>query len=267
MKQVIPAIVPLLRKVLRRPGRHALASAEYHLYEAIFESPRLWLKIQASCMSQEQARAYFGSRFGSEVPSANSPEYTLSVSFRLSERCECVANWETMSDHLPNGWDEHEFRVAEGPYSWCEHLSDGCDCHGGEGRLDEFYCSDIGLPEDTARRESKSLNVRHYAWRQMMGRDDAKTETYDEARLQSYREAVLHMVRSAEVLEGEQGADCRYLVIRVDRKNPRGKGTLTNVQRDLTDPTACSLRTSISRYPNWDVGLGIVDGLMDGETA
>ena len=270
LKQLIPTILPLLRcgqSVLRWPRRHESGPAEYHLYEAIFESPRMWLKIQASCRSQEQARGYFGSRFGREVPSANPPEYSLSAAFRLSERSECVANWKTMRDNLPDGWDEHEFRLAKGPYSWCEHLTEGCDCHGTEGRLDAFYCSAIGLREDTAQRQSKSLNVRHHAWCRMMGRDDANVETYDEERLQPYRAAVRHMVQSAEALEGEQDPDCLYLVIRVDRKNPRGRGTLTDAQRDFTDPTGGSHRISVSRYGKWDVCLGIVDGLMDSETA
>ena len=72
--------------------------------------------------------------------------------------------------------------------------------HGREGRLDALYCSDIGLREDTARRESKSPNVRHHAWRQMMGRYDTNVDTYDEESLQSYREAVLQMVESAQAL-------------------------------------------------------------------
>ena len=117
-----------------------------------------------------------------------------------------------------------------------------------------MYCSDVGPLEDTARRESKSLNVRHHAWRQMMGRDDSNAETFEEGRLQSYRGAVLHLVEAAQALNGEEDPDCLYLVIRVDRKNPRGKGTLTTVQRDLTDltdPTGGSHRTSVSRYPNW----------------
>ena len=239
----------------------------YHLYEAIFESPRMWLKIQASCESQDQAMAFFGSRFGTEVPSANFPEYSLSGPFRLSERSEWVGNWETIRDHLPDGWDDHEFRLVEGPGPWCETLSDDCVCHGTEGRLDAAYCSDLGLREDTTRRAGKTQNVRHFGWwRQSMERSDANLERYDEERLQSYQAAIVHMVRSAEDLEQEQDSDCLYLVIRVDRKNPRGEGTLTTVQRDLMDPTGNSHRTSISRYPDWEVCLGIMDGLMDVET-
>ena len=48
----------------------------YHLYEVVLESPQMWLKIQASCSSEEQATAFFGSRFGGNDPdpvSARSP--------------------------------------------------------------------------------------------------------------------------------------------------------------------------------------------------
>ena len=188
MRQAVPAIRPLLRRLIsmvRRPRRHDRISAAYHLYEAIFESPRMWLKIQASCESREHALAYLGSRFGKEVPSAYAPEYSLATSFNLSEHSEWIENWTTIKDHLQEGWDDQEFRLAKSPYPWCETLSDDCDCHGREGRLDVLYCSDVGPLEDKARRESKSPNVRHHAWRQMMGRDDSNAETFEEGRLQS----------------------------------------------------------------------------------
>ena len=239
----------------------------YHLYEAIFESPRMWLKIQASCRSQDQASAFLGARFGKEVRSANLLEYKLAAPFRLSERSQWIANWDLIRDHLTEGWDDHEFRLVQGPYPWCETLSDDCDCHGTEGRLDAAYCSDVGLVEDVNRRAVKSMNVRHFRWRQEMGRDDANVEDYDEERLQSYWNAVLNMVKAAQDLKGAKDSDCLYLVVKVDRRNPRGEGTLTKVQRDLTDPTGYSHRITISRYPNWDICLGIMDGLTDGETA
>ena len=225
----------------------------------------MWLKIQASCGSQKQALAYLGSRFGHQVPGAYSPQYTLSLPFRLSDRSEWVANWESFKEHLPDGWDDYEFQLADGPYPWCETLSDDCNCHGREGRLDAWYCSDLGLREDTACRKSKSQNVRKHAERNMMRRDDANRETFDEERLQEYEAAVRHLVESAGALDAEVNPDCLYLVIRVDRRNPRGRGTLTTVQRDLTDPTGGSHRTSVSRYPSWEVCLGIVDGLMEME--
>ena len=177
-----------------------------------------------------------------------------------------MANWETIQDHLPDGWDDDEFQLAEGPYPWCESLLEDCDCYGSEGRLDVLYCSDLGLREDATRRASKSPNVMHFAWRQMMGRDDADVEGYDSRRLELYRAAALQLVKSAQDLEGQRDTDCLHLVIRIDRKNSTGEGTLTTVQRDLTDPTGNSQRVSISRYTKWEVCLGILDGLLDDET-
>ena len=235
----------------------------YHLYEVLVENPVMWMKVQASCGSEEQAVAIFGSRFGEEVPSANSPEYCLSAPFKLSERADWIFNWETIKANLPDGWDDYKFRLAAGPYAWCESLSDGCDCHGREGRLDALYCSDVGLNDDVARRAGKTSNVRYFAWRQQMGRDDANAGRYDEDRLQSYYAAVLEMVKASRDLEEEREEDCLYLVIRVDRNSPRGAGTITSVERDRTDPTGDTHHTSISRYSNWDVCLGIADGLMD----
>lgn len=238
----------------------------YHLYEAIFESPGMWLKIQASCRSQDQAMAFFGARFGTKVPSASFSQYSLTVPFRLAERSNWIANWETIRDHLPYGWDDHEFKLAEGPYPWCETLSSDCDCHGKKSAPYLVFCSDIGLPEDATRRARKTPDFKYFDWRQKMERRDANVERYDGERLQSYREAILHMMKSAQDLEGEQQPDCLYLVIKVDRKNPRGQGTLTTAWRDLMDPTGNSQRTSISRYANWEICLGIMDGLMDVET-
>ena len=31
----------------------------YHLYEIVLESPQMWLKLQASCGSEEDATAFF----------------------------------------------------------------------------------------------------------------------------------------------------------------------------------------------------------------
>ena len=90
------------------------------------------------------------------------PEYpylSLEIPTRLSERVHNIANWESVKDSFPDGWDDHEFRLAEGPYPWCESLSDDCDCHGEKGRLDIVYCSDFGLREDDAERNTKSPNT------------------------------------------------------------------------------------------------------------
>ena len=226
----------------------------------------MWLKIQASCESRDQATAFFWYRFGRPYGGPIPLEHSTFEAFRLSERSESIANWETIRDQLPDGWDDEEFRLTEGPYAWCEALSDSCPCHGSEGRLDIVYCSDLGLHDDSTRRAKKTPNVRHFGWRQGMQRGDASVDRYDEEGLRTYSAAILGMIKAAQDLEGRQDPDCLYLVIRVDRENPRGEGTLTTVQRDLTDPTGKAQRTAVSRYRNWEVCLGIVDGMMDVET-
>ncbi len=138
----------------------------YHLYEIVLESPQMWLKLQASCSSEEQATAFLAYRFGGSDPDPLRPELRyVSFSFRvprkLSDCFEHIFNWEAIKDHLPTGWDDHEFRLAEGPYPWCETLSDDCDCHGAKGGLGLVYCSDLGLHVEAAKRVSKSRNVRH----------------------------------------------------------------------------------------------------------
>ena len=35
----------------------------WHLYEVIISSSRVWLKVQTSCESTEQAEAFFAARF------------------------------------------------------------------------------------------------------------------------------------------------------------------------------------------------------------
>ena len=137
-----------------------------HLYEIVLESPQMWLKIQASCWSEEQATAFFECRFGGNAPDPLRPHlrnvlFSCLVPRKLSECSDHIFNWEAIKDRLPTGWDDQEFHVVGGPYPWCETLSDDCDCHGSDGRLDAAYCSDLGLREDTARRASKSQNTRH----------------------------------------------------------------------------------------------------------
>ena len=147
----------------------------HHLYEIVLESPQMWLKIQASCQSEEQATAFFEYRFGGNSPDPLRPDlrydlFSFRVPRKVSECSDHIFNWEAIKDRLPDGWDDHEFRLAQGPYPWCETLSDDCDCHGLDGRLDAAYCSDLGLREDTARQASKSPNTRHLENLQQMRR-------------------------------------------------------------------------------------------------
>ena len=132
-------------------------SEMWHVYELVIINSFVWMKLQGSCESTEQAAAFFGCRF-------TGTDYTVDgkvrvAPFRLSERSHYVENWASILDRLPAGWDEDEYEIAESPYPWCETLSDGCNCHGAKGRLDVTYCSDFGEHEETDRRERKSENV------------------------------------------------------------------------------------------------------------
>ena len=96
-----------------------------HLYEIVLESPQMWLKIQASCWSEEQAIAFFECRFGGNDPDPLRPDlryvsFSFLVPRKLSECANHIFNWEAMKDRLPSGWDDQEFRLAQGPYPWCE---------------------------------------------------------------------------------------------------------------------------------------------------
>ena len=129
----------------------------WHLYEVLIASSRLWLKIQASCSSSEQAAAFFECRFNGTDYGDHRPI----TPFTLSRRSHYIANWAAIVDRLPEQWDDDEFHIVGTPYPWCETLSDKCDCRGANGRLDAAYCSDFGSHADTDKRTSKSQNVRH----------------------------------------------------------------------------------------------------------
>ena len=81
--------------------------------------------------------------------------------FRLSDRCNHIANWSAIANELPAGWDEEEYRILETAYPWCETLAAGCDCHGTSGGLNVVHCSAFGLAGDKEKRASKTRNVRY----------------------------------------------------------------------------------------------------------
>ena len=179
----------------------------WHVYEVVISNSHVWLKVQGSCESTEQAAAFFGCRF-------SGTDYTVDgkvpvTPFRLSERSHYVGNWVSIVDRLPAGWDEDEFEIAKSPYPWCETRSDGCNCHGAKGRLDITYCSDFGVHEETDRRESKSDNVWYINYIQgleriLVSRDES---------------------RKREKLEGEQRAP-RASVAAIREKTAEGGGDL-----------------------------------------
>ena len=166
-----------------------------HLYEIVLESPLMWLKIQAPCESEEQATAFLEHRFGGNDPDPLRPDLRyVSFSFRvpckLSECSDYIFNWEAIKDRLPTGWDDQEYELAQGPYPWCETLSDDCDCRGTKGRLDASYCSDFGLHHESAKRAGKSRNVRHLNYIQSMEEGIARgDESRREERLQREQHA------------------------------------------------------------------------------
>ena len=132
----------------------------WHLHEVVISNSRVWLKVQASGESVEQAAAFFEARFnGSDYVTVDG--YQPVTPFSLSERSHYVANWGSIEDRLPAGWDDDQFQIEGSPYPWCETLSDDCDCHGAKGRLDEAFCSDFGSHDEADRRARKTENVRY----------------------------------------------------------------------------------------------------------
>ena len=76
----------------------------YHLYEILLESSQMWVKIQAPCVSVEQAMAYFGGRFGGEDPDYPvpvRPRRTFNMPTKLSKCIESIANWESVKTPSP----------------------------------------------------------------------------------------------------------------------------------------------------------------------
>ncbi len=133
--------------------------AAYHLYEVIISNSRVWLKVQSSCSSSEQAAAFFESRFiGTDYFVDGSPDVTP---FKLSNHSKYIANWRSIENRLPEGWNDNDFHIEGTPYPWCETLSDDCNCHGTKGRLDTLHCSDFGLHEEAEKLASKSQNIRY----------------------------------------------------------------------------------------------------------
>ena len=138
----------------------------WHLYEAVIGNARVWLKLQASCPATEPA-ALFEYRFtGADYTPADG--HRPLTPFRLSERSRYIANWSSIVESLPAGWDDEEYRIIETAYPWCETLADGCDCHGTKGRLDVVHCSDFGVVNQRQERSGKTRNIRYEYYIQEM---------------------------------------------------------------------------------------------------
>ena len=136
-----------------------------HLYEVAISNSRVWLKVQASCVSSEHSAVFFECRFTGTDYDRHRPVVSA---FKLSQRSHYIANWASVMDRLPAGWDDDEFHIVGAPYPWCETLSDDCDCHGSEDGLAFAYCSDFGLHDEAEKMASKSQNVMYLNYIQRM---------------------------------------------------------------------------------------------------
>ena len=247
----------------------------HHLYEIVLESPQMWVKIQASCESPEQAMIYYTVRFGGKVLNLDAdwdsmektlppdwdslyPYPTFGIPTKLPECASDIANWDSVSVSFPAGWHEHEFRLAEGPYPWCETLADGCDCYGSEGSLGTAYISDFGLAEDSGRRASKSANVR-YAEIMRWWQERAIEMEHGPREQPPYGEAVKAMAEA--ILPAEPDPDRLIIAVITDRKNPRGRGVLVTLQRD---PIGGLHRIPVTHYSTWGDCLQAIEERMNG---
>ena len=114
---------------------------------------RVWLKLQGSCVSCEQAEAFFGCRFTGTDRIVD--ERVCVTPFRLSERSGHVANWASIVDRLPAGWDDEQFPDCGVALSVVQKPGRrAAIATARKGGLDIIYCSDFGLHEetDTGRR-------------------------------------------------------------------------------------------------------------------
>ena len=184
----------------------------YHLYEVVFESRTMWLKVQApgDPFHQDPASPMLEARFGGVTVSDHEPSFAMP--FRLSERCEWIHNWHAIAEGLPPSWDDHKFRLAEGPYPWCETLSDGCDCYAMKGRLDATYCADFGLSDEADRRAARSQNAWHLNY--IRGLEQSVSNGDQTRRRENARRAqgdVLQEVPSAVPAGGGQVASAAVL--------------------------------------------------------
>ena len=180
-----------------------------HLYEIVISNSRVWLKVQASCSSSEQSAAFFEFRFTGTDYTPVDGHHPVTP-FRLSQRSHYVANWMSIVDRLPAGWDDDEFHIVGPPYPWCETLSEDCDCHGTKGDLGAVYCSDFGLHYETDKRAIKSQNVRHLNYIHTMEQGIARLdESRREERLQRERRSPPRDGAAVAAKPAERGADHR----------------------------------------------------------
>ena len=169
----------------------------HHLYEVVISNAAIWLRLQASCWSSRQATMFLEARFnGTRYVTADG--HRPVTPFRLSECAADIANWDSIADRLPEGWDDKEYTIEGAPYAWCNTQSEGCDCGGGKGRLAEVFCADFGSHGEKAKRARRSENVRERHRIRMMEETIAR---HDESRREERRKARRAPAHRGEVLE------------------------------------------------------------------
>ena len=191
---------------------------KWHLYEVVISNSRVWLKMQASWYPEHVA-VFFEHRFtGTDYTAVGG--HRAVTPFKLSQRSGHVANWASIVDRLPAGWDDDEFHIVGTPYPWCETLSDDCDCHGATWRRIAVHCSDFGMHDEAEKRASKSDNVRHRQYIQSM---EESIAGHDES-------------RRRERLERERRSPPRGEVLFEAKPEERG-----GEQRGITGPPAVAI--------------------------
>ena len=149
----------------------------HHLYEMVISNDHLWLKLQASCWSSRQAVAFMEARFnGTRYVTADG--YRPVTPFRLSECSNEISNWASIIHRLPEEWDNSEYRIERYPYSWCDRLSEGCNCHANKGRRGIVVCADYGSQEEGERKQTRTGNAFH---KNHIAELESRIEKQDEA--------------------------------------------------------------------------------------
>ncbi len=131
----------------------------HHLYEILISNDRMWFKLQASCWSFRQAAAFFEARFNGTRYVTDDGHRPVTP-FRLSDCSPSIANWESFSDDLPEGWDDGEYRIERHAYPWCRTLAQGCDCYANKARA-AVVCSAHGHQHEARRKRARTHNARH----------------------------------------------------------------------------------------------------------
>ena len=155
--------------------------------------------------------------------------------FRLSECAQHIANWVSIVDRLPAGWDDDEFQIVGTPYPWCETLSDDCDCHGAKRGLGAVYCSDFGLHDEAEKRASKSQNVWYMNYiQEMENQIDRRDGTWRKQRLQRAKSSPPRGATPVPATPAEQAAGRRRVTVTL-------AGAINGVDRLVVGGFYCSI--------------------------